>query len=159
MLNKKMKKALVFIIILFVVVGLTGIIYFIPSLNNKNLENNYSKNIEPQVNDLKNTPSENVEPQVNDLNEVNQTNNLNLNVETFYSLAEVQKHNSKESCWSIVRGEVYDLTSWIANHPGGEKAILNICGKDGTKNFENKHGGKTQPEETLKKFRIGKLYQ
>jgi len=74
-----------------------------------------------------------------------------------YSFEEVQTHNSKQSCWSVIRGKVYDLTSWISNHPGGEKAILNICGKDGTDLFIKQHGGKEKPEKILEGFEIGAL--
>jgi len=31
--------------------------------------------------------------------------------EKSYIMKEVSKHNSKESCWSAIRGEVYDLTN------------------------------------------------
>ena len=72
-------------------------------------------------------------------------------------MAEVEKHNSKESCWSVIRGKVYDLTNWIDKHPGGLDKILNICGKDGTEIFEKVHGGKEKPENALKNFEIGVL--
>jgi cytochrome b involved in lipid metabolism len=98
----------------------------------------------------------------------NQNNNNNLTtssektlqnqpVKKTYSFEEVQAHNSKQSCWSAIRGKVYDLTSWISNHPGGEKAILSICGKDGTEAFVNQHGGKDKPEKALSQFEIGEL--
>ncbi|MCX7589986.1 MAG: cytochrome b5 domain-containing protein, partial [Patescibacteria group bacterium] len=57
----------------------------------------------------------------------------------------------------VIRENVYDLTSWITKHPGGEKAILNLCGKDGTSLFEKQHGGEKIPEDALAKFKIGKL--
>jgi len=46
------------------------------------------------------------------------------------TLAQVAVHSSRTSCWSAVNGSVYDLTSWIPNHPGGEEAILWMCGID-----------------------------
>lgn len=75
--------------------------------------------------------------------------------EKAFTMDEITKHNSEESCWTIIRGEVYDLTDWISQHPGGPDKILSICGKDGTEAFIQKHGGKEKPEETLKKFKIG----
>ncbi len=75
--------------------------------------------------------------------------------EEAFTMDEIAKHNSEESCWTIIRGEVYDLTDWISQHPGGPDKILSICGKDGTEAFIQKHGGKEKPEETLKKFKIG----
>ncbi len=71
--------------------------------------------------------------------------------------AEVARHNSKESCWMIVNGGVYDVTSYIDRHPGGPGKILPNCGKDGTKAFMGEHGGDSKPENQLAKLKIGNL--
>ncbi len=73
-----------------------------------------------------------------------------------FSLADVQAHNTPESCWAIIRDDVYDLTAWINKHPGGDKNILRLCGLDGTAMFDKKHGGQENPENVLKGFEIGK---
>lgn len=72
-------------------------------------------------------------------------------------MAEVVKHNSADSCYIVVLGNVYDVTSFISEHPGGPEKILNLCGTDGTAAFERKHGGQPQPEQTLASFKIGVL--
>jgi cytochrome b involved in lipid metabolism len=77
--------------------------------------------------------------------------------EKTYTMEEISKHNSKESCWTVVRGDVYDLTNWIDKHPGGADKILKICGKDGTDLFIKQHGGKEKPEKILEGFEIGAL--
>lgn len=77
--------------------------------------------------------------------------------EKFYTMKEVNIHNSKESCWTVIRENVYDLTQFISKHPGGEDKILSLCGKNGTQAFIQKHGGKEKPEKTLEKFKIGTL--
>ena len=77
--------------------------------------------------------------------------------EKTYTMEEVAKHNSKESCWTVIKGEVYDLTNWIDKHPGGPDKILKICGKDGTDLFVRQHGGKEKPEKILESFEIGTL--
>jgi cytochrome b involved in lipid metabolism len=81
----------------------------------------------------------------------------NGETEKTYTMEEVAKHNSKESCWTVIRGEVYDLTNWIDKHPGGADKILKICGKDGTDLFVKQHGGKEKPEKILEDFEIGTL--
>lgn len=70
---------------------------------------------------------------------------------------EVAKHTDKSSCYTIINESVYDLTAWIAKHPGGEKGILSICGKDGTAAFMGKHGGGQKQIDLLATFRIGAL--
>ncbi len=47
---------------------------------------------------------------------------------------EVAKHNSKNDCWTIISGQVYDITSYVSSHPGGDE-ILRACGIDGTSLF------------------------
>lgn len=73
------------------------------------------------------------------------------------SMTEIAKHNSRSSCWSAVSGSVYDLTSWIPNHPGGEGVILSMCGKDGTVLYNGEHGGRSKPARILGGFKLGEL--
>lgn len=53
------------------------------------------------------------------------------------AMVEVAKHATKDDCWVVILGKVYDVTAAISQHPGGEKAIINQCGKDGTQAFKN----------------------
>jgi len=76
-----------------------------------------------------------------------------------FSLAQVAQHNSASSCWSAINGQIYDLTSWINQHPGGSQAILIICGKDGSSAFNDQHGGQRRPANELTGFAIGALAQ
>ncbi|MEO0118779.1 MAG: cytochrome b5-like heme/steroid binding domain-containing protein [candidate division WOR-3 bacterium] len=54
------------------------------------------------------------------------------------TMEEISKHNSKENCWTVIRGKVYGLTQWIDEHLGGADKILSICGKDGTPSIYSK---------------------
>ena len=76
---------------------------------------------------------------------------------TQLTLTEVKKHDSATSCWSVVSGNVYDLTKWITKHPGGASAIRGLCGVDGTSAFERKHAGSSGPEDELANYLLGKL--
>lgn len=74
-----------------------------------------------------------------------------------YTMTEVKKHNSASSCWSVINGGVYNLTSWIGQHPGGEDAILGLCGTDGSAAFNDQHGTQRRPTNELAGFKIGTL--
>ncbi|KAI0333031.1 hypothetical protein GY45DRAFT_1320320 [Cubamyces sp. BRFM 1775] len=77
---------------------------------------------------------------------------------------EVAQHNSRESCWIIVHGKVYDVTDFLDDHPGGSKIILKYAGKDATAEYDpihppdaitthlppEKHLGRVDPETVLK---------
>jgi L-lactate dehydrogenase (cytochrome) len=50
----------------------------------------------------------------------------------YISYEEVQKHNTRQSCWVIIEGQVYDVTSFLDAHPAGAGIILKNSGKDAT---------------------------
>jgi L-lactate dehydrogenase (cytochrome) len=49
--------------------------------------------------------------------------------------AEVSKHNSRESCWVVITGQVYDVTGFLDDHPGGSSVILRSAGKVNDESF------------------------
>lgn len=59
---------------------------------------------------------------------------LSATASTRLTAAEVAWHDRPEDCWMIIDGHVYDVTAFIAAHPGGE-AILRGCGKDASAFF------------------------
>ena len=71
------------------------------------------------------------------------------------TMADVQMNDSEESCWSVIDGQVYDLTEWISKHPGGASRIIQLCGTDGTSLFQGQHGGSSGPESTLEGYVLG----
>ncbi|XP_013192281.1 cytochrome b5-like [Amyelois transitella] len=72
------------------------------------------------------------------------------------SITEVKKHKSRKSTWIILHNEVYDVTSFLSEHPGGEDSLLDVAGKDGTLAFEDV-GHSEDARQMLKKYKIGKL--
>ncbi len=79
------------------------------------------------------------------------------NTSVAYTVADVAAHATEDSCWSIVRNQVYDFTTRSSQHPGWSGKILDICGKDATPVFEKVHGGKEKPEMKLEDFYIGDI--
>jgi L-lactate dehydrogenase (cytochrome) len=48
------------------------------------------------------------------------------------SAEEVAKHNTRDDCWVIISGQVYDVTDFLDQHPGGANVILQQAGDDAT---------------------------
>ena len=46
-----------------------------------------------------------------------------------YTMAQVEKHASRESAWFVHSGHVYDATKFLADHPGGAESILIVAGQ------------------------------
>lgn len=74
-----------------------------------------------------------------------------------YTMAQVRKHANAASCWTVISGNVYDLTKWVNRHPGGRARILGLCGKDGTAAFRAEHGKEKQPNQVLAGYKLGPL--
>ncbi len=72
-------------------------------------------------------------------------------------LSEVTRHNTKNDCWVIIHGKVYDVSDFLPEHPGGQKIILRFAGKDATKKFEPIHPGDTLEKYLPKEKFIGVL--
>jgi len=37
-------------------------------------------------------------------------------------VSEIAKHASSDDCWIVVNGQVYDLSKFAPNHPGGPES-------------------------------------
>lgn len=74
-----------------------------------------------------------------------------------YTMATVAQHNKQADCWTTINGGVYNVTSWIHQHPGGAQAIIGLCGIDGSAAFNGQHGGQARPASELASFKIGTL--
>ena len=48
------------------------------------------------------------------------------------SISDVQSNDSRESCWLILEGDVYDFTPVVQQHPFGNQLSQAICGQDAT---------------------------
>jgi len=74
-----------------------------------------------------------------------------------YTLDDVGKHNSKESCWMAIDGKVYDVTPFVKQHPGGP-IITTGCGKDASNLFNLRPNTKKIPHPDQAKTALEKLY-
>ena len=74
-----------------------------------------------------------------------------------YTMADVATHSNESDCWLVIENKVYDVTSFIPNHPGG-KEILKGCGKDATALFQGEREHQENNASTyLPTYMIGSL--
>lgn len=73
-----------------------------------------------------------------------------------YSLEEVKKHNTPESCWFVIHDKVYDVTAFLNDHPGGEEVLHEQAGLVSTEPFEDV-GHSTDAREMMEEYCIGQL--
>jgi cytochrome b involved in lipid metabolism len=57
------------------------------------------------------------------------------------SMNDFTRHNSVNDCWIRINGNVYNITNFLNEHPGGPDIILPYCGgPDATGAFATKGG-------------------
>ncbi|KAL2428924.1 L-lactate dehydrogenase (cytochrome) [Exophiala dermatitidis] len=70
------------------------------------------------------------------------------------SVSEISQHNKDTDCWIVVDGNVWDITKFAPEHPGGPGIIYKYAGRDATKIYNEIHSPsliKTNlPAEALK---------
>ncbi|MEY2814658.1 MAG: hypothetical protein RIS05_406 [Actinomycetota bacterium] len=74
-----------------------------------------------------------------------------------FSMEDVKRRNTSSECWTVIDGNIYDLTKWIPIHRGGPQAIIFLCGKDGTNSFKAQHEGASSPQSVLANYLVGPL--
>jgi cytochrome b involved in lipid metabolism len=125
-------------LILIIVLAFSSLGYVVYEFSNSKQEQ------ESKTNEIQNIPQE----------------SLKSNYQNTYTIDQVALKNKSDACWTIINGNIYDITSYIPNHPGGIEEIIKICGKDGSKLFskpmEHKEGG---ADNILNNFKIGILQQ
>lgn len=76
----------------------------------------------------------------------------------FFTREEVAKHTDSKDVWLIIHNNVYDVTAFISQHPGGEEVILEQGGRDGTEPFED-IGHSTDARQMMEAYKIGELVE
>ncbi|NWX89893.1 CYB5B protein, partial [Nothoprocta ornata] len=70
---------------------------------------------------------------------------------------EVARRNSSREAWLVIHGRVYDVSRFLAEHPGGEEVLLEQAGRDATESFEDV-GHSMDAREMLKDYYIGEIH-
>jgi len=72
-----------------------------------------------------------------------------------FTYSDLQQHRSSESCWVALYGNVYDVTSFLPNHPGGTKIVLQLAGTDATEEYDPVHPPGTLEESLPPEAKLG----
>ncbi|KAL8992443.1 MAG: hypothetical protein Q9169_007098 [Polycauliona sp. 2 TL-2023] len=89
------------------------------------------------------------------------------NDNTTITLTQLNKHDNQDDLWIAVHGKdspadrmskttVYNLTTFLPDHPGGSDALLGSAGVDGTEVYEYA-GHSAQNMKTMQRFLVGWL--
>eukprot|EP00505_MAST-04D_sp_SCG-Rhode-Island_P001603 Stramenopile-MAST_4_protein_1603 len=56
-----------------------------------------------------------------------------------YTTAQVAKHDKEDDIWLIINKKVYNVTTFLADHPGGADWLIQFAGKNCTEEFDMQH--------------------
>lgn len=105
------------------------------------------------------------EPNINETNQPNNITGVDPSVTALVlSKAELAKHTSSQSCWLLISGKIYDVTTYLNQHPGNASTILPTCGTDATVAYDTKGRTNGSPHSgnatsLLANYFIGNLNQ
>ncbi|SCV70284.1 BQ2448_1678 [Microbotryum intermedium] len=74
-----------------------------------------------------------------------------------YTAEEVAKHNTEDDLWTVINGDVYDLTKFIDMHPGGADVLLatGIAGDDSSEAFFSMH--RSEVLTKYQRYKVGRV--
>ncbi|KAK0533768.1 hypothetical protein OC834_001392 [Tilletia horrida] len=72
------------------------------------------------------------------------------------TLEELKKHNTQDDLWLLINGEVYNVSSFMDEHPGGDEVLLSEAGKDATEAFEDV-GHSDDARKLLPPLKVGEI--
>jgi cytochrome b involved in lipid metabolism len=67
--------------------------------------------------------------------------------------------NPMEGVYTAIGGNVYNLTKYVDNHPGGALAIQAVAGRDGTKEFSRHHGLDLMDKPEFAALKVGRYIE
>jgi len=69
----------------------------------------------------------------------------------------VAKHNNSADCYLIISGKVYDVTSYLNQHPAGAEIIIPYCGADATSAYQSIRKHDSRAQAILSGFYLGDM--
>jgi len=66
---------------------------------------------------------------------------------------EMLQHSTANDCWLVIHNQVYDLTDFAPEHPGGASLITQLCGENATEAFQREHT--VDILQLAQKYRVG----
>jgi cytochrome b involved in lipid metabolism len=87
--------------------------------------------------------------------QLEEAKNMKPGINQEFTMEEVATHNKSSDAWIVHESRVYDITSFMNIHPGGEGYLVKDLGKDVTKIMSETHLHSSTAIDILDNFEIG----
>ncbi|EFN71620.1 Cytochrome b5 [Camponotus floridanus] len=75
-----------------------------------------------------------------------------------FTRRQVEKNDEKDTMLFILHDKVYNVHSFLNEHPGGEEILLDHKGTDASENFDDV-GHSNDAMELMKKYQVGEVVE
>lgn len=132
------------------------------------------KNISIKTKETPNSPGHTLKKEINELNSPiksqiewtqlvsmspsHKLKKYKINLKNRFTIEDIEKHNTENDCWIVVKNEVYDISKYLNYHPGGKKILMNFAGKDATEGF-NKFHSYINIDRILGSYHVGSIFK
>lgn len=79
-------------------------------------------------------------------------------MEKQFTRGEIETNDDKDTMLFILHDKVYNVYSFLNEHPGGEEVLLDNKGKDASEDFDDV-GHSNDAMELMKKYQVGVLVE
>lgn len=129
-MSNKVNPNIIFICLASILIFIIVIATSSSKEGNENEESNT-----PETSTVETTSPVAVTPQTSTNNPKTPTPTTVPKASSGYKLADVSTHKAVSDCWLVISSKVYNVTSFIGEHPGGKSQITTRCGTDVTTAF------------------------
>ncbi|XP_053621962.1 cytochrome b5-like [Plodia interpunctella] len=76
--------------------------------------------------------------------------------EKTFTRKQVAEQGTNKNVLFVINNDVYDVTKFIDEHPGGHEVLIAVTGKDGTEEWEDV-GHSLDAKELMVKYKVGTI--
>lgn len=149
--KENLRDALLVILGIIIAIGV-ALLYPVSGESSQNVVPQRTANIAP--------PSETVQPTMTVENITVASTSAPLQSSREFTMQDLAQHNTPQDCYVAYQGSVYDITSYLPEHPGGIRKAAQMCGEN-IDTFSDQHSGGSfsspQAQEVLTPLEVGKL--
>ena len=158
---KKFSQSTILLFLTVVLLFSIGIVTILGFVNNSNSQKSVNNSSLPNSQNLSDNSTKNLTKSeaINSTSPEVKTK-ISSQISTKITQQEFQKHFTKKDCWVSFEKKVYDITTFLLIHPGGQQSLSRFCSREIDKASSTHAGGpfgSIKIQDILQPFLVGEL--
>jgi cytochrome b involved in lipid metabolism len=109
--------------------------------------------VDEELDEVETTPAEE-DPKLDEVASAEEKRKEEPSRDAAISWSKVRDNSTMASCWIVLKGDVYDFSQVVQQHPFGAQLSNAVCGKDATQTFKD-NADINEVTKRLKPFYLG----